>query len=120
MEAQKAYLHPTEQTEWKKNLTFEKKENSEPTTAYGRLVEKLHFSYFGLISMNILIGSIIGGISAMYVFENHAPLWEFVLCLTVALASLVASISQASTKWVLNLAITNLVVNTILILINAF
>lgn len=119
MEAQKAYLHNPEQTQWTQNLTFEKK-HAAPTSFYGRLVEKLHFSYFGLISMTILIGSIIGGISAMYVFQAHAPFWEFLLCMGVALANLVAAISQAPTKWVLNLAILNVVVNSTLIIINAF
>lgn len=119
MEAQKAYLQP-EQGQWNQNLVYEKKRNDAPTSFYGKLIENLHFSYFGMISMTILIGSIIGGISAMYVFQSHAPFWEFILCMGVALANLVASISQAPTKWVFNLAVINLVVNTALIMVNAF
>jgi hypothetical protein len=88
------------------------------SSAYDRLIEDLKFSYYGLISMTILIGSILGGMAAMFVFQNHAPLWQFIIGLYCAMGNLVASIAQAPTKWVVNLFLLSTVVNVLLILIN--
>ncbi len=90
------------------------------STRYNKLIEDLKFSHFGLISMAILVGSIMGGIAAMFVFENHAPLWQFIVGLTFSMANLVASIAQAPTKWVFNLFVLSLLVNSILIIANSF
>lgn len=90
------------------------------STRYNKLIESLKFSHFGLISMTILIGSIVGGIAAMYVFESGAPFWQFALCLSVSMANLVAAIAQAPTKWAFNLFVLSLVVNAILIISNSF
>lgn len=87
---------------------------------YDKLIEDFKFSYFGLISMTILIGSIVGGIATMYVFENGAPFWQFVIGLAVSMANLVAAISQAPTKWVINLFALSVIVNTILVIANMF
>lgn len=86
--------------------------------SYDSLIEKLNFSYFGLISMTILIGSILGGIAAMFILQNDAPIWELGICMSAAMANNVAAIGQAPTKWVFNLAIINTIVATTLILIN--
>ena len=87
---------------------------------YNKLIENLKFSHFGLVAMAILIGSIIGGLAAMFVFEAGAPFWQFIVGLTFSMANLVASIAQAPTKWVFNLFILSLIVNSILILVNMF
>lgn len=87
---------------------------------YNKFIEDLKFSHFGLISMSILIGSIMGGIAAMFVFESGAPFWQFGLGLAVSMANLVAAIAQAPTKWAFNLFVLSLVVNTLLILANSF
>lgn len=87
-------------------------------SAYDRFIEQLHFSYFGLIAMAILIGSCLGGITTMKIFEADAGMWQFVLGLGVTMANLVASISQAPTKWVVNLFALSLLVNTVLLLVN--
>ena len=100
--------------------TVEKTKVTAQSSAYDRLIENLKFSYYGLISMTILIGSILGAIAAMFVFENDAPFWQFIVALYCAMANLVASIAQAPTKWVVNLFILSTVLSTILIAINAF
>ena len=87
---------------------------------YNKFIEDLKFSHFGLISMAILIGSIMGGIAAMFVFQNNAPDWQFIVGLAFSMANLVACIAQAPTKWVFNLFALSLLVNTLLILANAF
>lgn len=87
---------------------------------YGKLITKLNFSYFGLIAMTISIGSIIGGIAAMYIFQNDAPIWQLGLCMAGAMANNVAAIGQAPTRWVVNIFLVNFVISSLLILINAF
>jgi hypothetical protein len=85
---------------------------------YDRFIKSLEFSYFGLISMAILIGSCLGGVATMKIFENDAPFWQFVLSLGISMANLVACISQAPTKWVVNLFAASLLVNAVLLLLN--
>ena len=87
---------------------------------YNKFIEDLKFSHFGLISMAILIGSCMGGIAAMFVFQNHAPEWEFIVGLIFSMMNLVACISQAPTKWVFNLFVLSLLVNSVLIIVNIF
>lgn len=86
---------------------------------YGKLVQKLEFSYFGLISMTILIGSIIGGIAAMFIFQNDAPIWQLGVCMATAMANNVSAIGQAPTRWVLNIFLTNFAVCALFIIVNA-
>lgn len=89
-------------------------------SGYSRWIEKLNFSYFGIISMTILIGSIIGGVAAMFILKNNAPIWQLAACMGVAMANNVAAIGQAPTKWVINLFLACAGINTLLILINLF
>lgn len=85
---------------------------------YNKLIDKLQFSYFGLISMTILIGSIIGGVAAMYIFENDAPMWQFIFCIGFSTMNNVFAISQAPVKWVFNTFVLTVLVNALLITIN--
>lgn len=87
-------------------------------SSYEKFIEKLNFSYFGLISMTILVGSIIGGIAASFILSNDAPIWELCLCAAVSMANNTAGIGQAPTKWVFNLFIFSTIVNVLLILVN--
>ena len=90
----------------------------EATSSYDSLIQRLKFSYFGIISMTILIGSCIGGISAMYILKNDAPIWQLGVCMAAAMANNVSAIGQAPIKWVVNLFLINFVLNLILILMN--
>lgn len=85
---------------------------------YNRFIKSLEFSHFGVIAMAILFGSCLGSIATMKVFENNAPLWQFIVSLGFTMANLVACISQAPTKWVVNLFTASLFVNTLLLIIN--
>ena len=86
---------------------------------YGKLIQKLEFSYFGLIALTISIGSIMGGIAAMYIFQNNAPIWELGLCMSGAMANNVSAIGQAPTRWVANIFLANFIICATLIIINA-
>ena len=88
------------------------------TKSYNQLIDKLNFSYFGLISMTILIGSILGGITAMTILKNDAPILELILCMSVAMINNVVAIGQAPTKWIVNFFALEVVVCTLLILVN--
>jgi hypothetical protein len=85
---------------------------------YDAFIKRIEFSHFAIIAMAILIGSCLGSIATMKIFENNAPLWEFIASLTFTMANLVACIGQAPTKWVINLFVASLFVNTLLLLVN--
>lgn len=87
---------------------------------YNNFITRIESSYFGFIAMAILISSCLGGITTMQVFEQHAPFWQFILSLGFTMANLVACISQAPAKWVMNLFAASLLVNTALLLLNLF
>ena len=101
-----------------KNYTHQNSSSVSLTEQYNKFINKLQFSYFGLISMTILIGSIIGGIAAMYIFENNAPMWQFIFCIGFSTMNNVFAISQAPVKWVFNTFVLTVLVNTLLILVN--
>ncbi len=86
---------------------------------YGKLIQKLEFSYYGLIAMTITVGSIIGGIAAMFIFQNDAPIWQLALCMAGAMANNVSAIGQAPTRWVFNIFLTNFAICAFFIIINA-
>lgn len=87
---------------------------------YDKLIAKATFNYFGLIAVTISIGSILGGIAAMYIFQNDAPTWQLALGMSFAMANNVAAIGQSPVKWVVNIFIADLFVSLLLIAINAF
>lgn len=100
------------------SLKNESKTSVQTKSKYEQFIESLNFSYFGLISMSILVGSIIGGIAAAAILSNDAPIWQLGLCAAVSMANNTAGIGQAPTKWVFNLFIVSVVVNTLLIIAN--
>lgn len=85
---------------------------------YNKIIDELEGVYFGFISMAIAIGSALGGISVMYLLENHAPLWEMAIGISFSLANNIIAILQLHARWVLDFFLLNLIVNGILILIN--
>lgn len=87
-------------------------------SGYSKLIEKLKFSYFGIISMTILIGSILGGISAMFIFENNAPIWQLGVVMAGAMANNVCAIGQAPTKWVVNIFLISVFLSALFIVVN--
>ena len=82
------------------------------------LMDKLKFNYFGMIAMTITIGSILGGLTAMYIFQNNAPTWELGICMAGAMANNVSAIGQAPAKWVANIFVISTLINILLILVN--
>lgn len=85
---------------------------------YELWIESLNFSYFGIISMTILVGSIIGGIAAAMILSNNAPIWQLGACAAVSMGNNAAAIGQAPTKWIVNLFFVSLIANGILIMMN--
>lgn len=101
-----------------KTYTHQNTGSIEISSWYNNLLKKLEFSYFGLISMTILVGSILGGIAAMFIFENNAPMWQFIFCIGFSTMNNVFAISQAPVKWVFNTFVLTVLVNCLLIIIN--
>jgi ABC-type transporter Mla maintaining outer membrane lipid asymmetry permease subunit MlaE len=92
--------------------------HNKTTSAYENFIAGLRFSYFGLITMTILVGSMIGAISAMFILKNHAPIWELGLCMGLSMTNNVAGIGQVSTRWVVNIFLACVAANAFLILLN--
>jgi hypothetical protein len=88
-------------------------------SGYDKWLEKLKFSYFGIISMTISIGSILGGLAAMCIFQNDAPIWQLALVMGISMANNVACIGQAPIKWVMNLFFAATAINTLFIIVNS-
>ena len=103
-----------------KTIDYSQSTSTSVISKYELLIKKLDFSYFGLISMTILIGSIVGGITASVILNYNGSIWQLVLCAAVSMASNTAGIGQAPTKWVVNLFATNILMNICLILVNVF
>lgn len=85
---------------------------------YANFISKLEFSYFGLIAMTITIGSILGGLSAMQILSQDAPIWQLGLVMAGAMANNVSAIGQAPTKWVVNLFTLSTVISILFIIVN--
>ncbi len=92
--------------------------NTVNKSKYELWIESLNFSYFGIITMTILVGSIVGGIAAAVILSNNAPIWQLGLCAAVSMGNNAAGIGQAPTKWVMNLFFANIIANGILIMMN--
>lgn len=96
----------------------ERVQSASLSAKYSAFIKKLEFSHYAVIAMAILIGSCMGSITTMKVFENNAPLWQFIASLSFTMANLVACIAQAPTKWVVNLFTLSMFVNILLLVIN--
>lgn len=88
------------------------------TEKYNKIVEGAKFSYFALISMTILIGSCFGGVAAMYILKNDAPIWVLGINIGISMANNIAAIGQAPAKWVINLFAASIILNALMIAIS--
>jgi len=101
------------ETSYKKDINIPKVGWSE------KFWEEAKFNYFGIIGMCILISSIWGGLTAMVILENNAPIWVLCINIYITMASNVASIGQAPIKWVVNLFGLAMLVNLLIVLFYA-
>ncbi len=85
---------------------------------YTKWLNSLTSYYFGLIAFTITFGSILGGVTAMYISQNHAPIWQMSLCIAAAMGNNVMGIGQAPTKWVINTFMLATLVELVLIAVN--
>jgi hypothetical protein len=70
-----------------------------------------------MMSMAILLGSVMGGIMAMFTLERN-NLFLLAIGLAVTMANLVLSIGQAPAKWLVRGLVTCVIVNTLIIIIS--
>ncbi len=96
------------------------KESSKFWESYHSLINELQIVYFGLIAMVIAAGSALGGISLMFISENHAPVSQMIICIALTLTNNIVAILQFHAKWVVDFFILSVIVNGFLIAINAF
>jgi hypothetical protein len=82
-----------------------------------KLDEFAEKGYYGMMSMAILLGSVMGGIMAMFTLERN-NLFLLAIGLAVTMANLVLSISQAPAKWLVRGLVTCVIVNALIIIIS--
>lgn len=87
-------------------------------TWHHRFLEEATFTYFFLISFVITAGSCLGGIAAMHILQNDAPIWQLCVNIYISMASNVACIGQAPVKWVLRIFGLSALANIVLLLAN--
>lgn len=83
-----------------------------------RFMDEAKFNYYFLISFVITSGSCLGGVTAMYILSNDAPIWQLCINIYVTMASNVACIAQAPAKWVVRIFALSLLANIVLLLAN--
>lgn len=85
------------------------------------MIEKLDAlaqkGYYGMISISILVGSVMGGIMAMFALQKDS-LFLMALGLAFTMANLILSIAQSPPKWIVRAFLLSLLVNTAIILIS--
>jgi len=82
-----------------------------------KLDEFAEKGYYGMMSTAILLGSVMGGIMAMFTLERN-NLFLLAIGLAVTMANLVLSIGQAPAKWLVRGLATCVIVNTLIIIIS--
>lgn len=82
-----------------------------------KLDEFAEKGYYGMMSMAILLGSVMGGIMAMFTLERN-NLFLLAIGLAVTMANLVLSIGQAPAKWLVRGLVICVIVNTLIIIIS--
>jgi hypothetical protein len=92
-------------------------QSSNKKSIFKSFTDAVQFSYFGVISFTITVGSCLGGITAMYLFENKAPVWMIALSIVAAMANNVAAIAQVPAKWLIRVFFTCVI--TLVLLITA-
>ena len=87
-------------------------------TWYDRFIDEISFNYFFVISFVITAGSCIGGITAMYILSNNAPIWQLCANIYLTMGCNVACIGQAPVKWVIRIFGISILANIVLLLAN--
>ena len=82
-----------------------------------KLDEFAEKGYYGMMSMAILLGSVMGGIMAMFTLQRN-NLFLLAIGLAVTMANLVLSIGQAPAKWLVRGLVICVIVNTLIIIIS--
>lgn len=89
-----------------------------PRGWYQRLLAEATFNYYFLISFAITLGSCLGGVTAMYILQNDAPIWQLLVNIYFTMGCNVACIAQVKAKWILNIFGISVLANIVLLLAN--
>ncbi len=84
-----------------------------------KLDEFAEKGYYGMLSVSILVGSVMGGIMAMFALEKES-LFLMALGLAFTMANLVTSIAQSPARWIVRVFVLSVLVNVLIILITSF
>ncbi len=91
-------------------------------TTYNNLFRTFDDNFIGFATMVVLAQSCLGGVAAMSVLANGTSIGQMIQLAIVVLISILTNTSilaQMKHKTIFNLTLASLVVNTLLIIINA-
>ncbi|WPR71913.1 hypothetical protein SLW70_01940 [Flavobacterium sp. NG2] len=91
-------------------------------TTYNNLFRTFDDNFIGFATMVVLAQSCLGGVAAMSVLANGTSIGQMIQLTIVVLISILTNTSilaQMKHKTIFNLTLASLVVNTLLIIINA-
>ncbi|WP_034245539.1 hypothetical protein [Aquimarina atlantica] len=88
---------------------------------YSKLLKDFKEMYMAYIPLMIILSSCLGSVAAMYILMQERSLSQVVqlsLCVIVCMAFNASILAQMKAKFVFNLLIASLVINTLLVLLN--
>jgi len=88
---------------------------------YTKYLSDFQNRYSLYIPLFIIFQSCLGSVAAMYILMNSTKTFHFfelILCVSVCMIYNSSVLAQVKSKWVFNLLILSVIVNTFLILLN--
>lgn len=85
-----------------------------------KIIDNNNFSYYGIMSACIMIGSCIASGAVIAILANDGPLWQLYVVVCLGMASNAASISHSPLRWVVWTFIINVLASLVLIAIHIF
>lgn len=89
-------------------------------TKTDKLWSQLQFNYFSVIAFTLTVSSCLGGITAMFIHQNEAPIWQLSIAIFASMFNNLTAIASTPIRWVVGSFITSVSVNILLILLNIF
>ncbi|WP_298540945.1 hypothetical protein [uncultured Aquimarina sp.] len=88
---------------------------------YSKLLNDFREMYMAYIPLMIILSSCLGSVAAMYILmqdRSTSQVIELTICVIVCMAFNASILAQMKPKFVFNLLIVSLTINTILVILN--
>ncbi|MDH7448301.1 hypothetical protein [Aquimarina sp. 2201CG14-23] len=88
---------------------------------YSKLLKDFREMYMAYIPLMIILSSCLGSVAAMYILmqeRSASQVIELTLCVIICMAFNASILAQMKPKFVFNLLIASLTINTLLVILN--